>query len=154
MTAADHARVIGKHLGSPVNEKAGDWNQQRTLTKPNISMTKTGKIIVIDDPMTFASGFTKREFVLEIQDGKYPQTVKFELLKERVEQLDKFQLGDEVECHFDIRGREHNGKFWNNLVAWRLERAAEPSSDPGQNYREKAGQAPAQVVDDGDEIPF
>lgn len=81
-----------------------------------------GTVKVIGEMQSFASGFTKREFVVEVEDGKFPQSIKFECLKEKASLVDEFQVGDPVKVFFDIRGNEYNGKYYVNLNAWKLER--------------------------------
>lgn len=85
-----------------------------------MSYTTTGRIKVINDTQTFPSGFQKREFVITTPDDKYPQDIKFELTKDRVERLDQLAIGDLVEVEFDIRGNEYNSKYYVNLSAWRV----------------------------------
>ncbi len=41
----------------------------------------TGKIKLIQDEQTFASGFTKREMVVTVDDGRYPQDINLEFVK-------------------------------------------------------------------------
>lgn len=81
-----------------------------------------GTVKVIEGIQTFASGFTKREFVVEVEDGKFPQSIKFECVKEKTALIDDFSVGDPVKVHFDIRGNEYKGKYYVNLNAWKLER--------------------------------
>jgi len=114
----------------------------------------TGRLIVLNETKTFSSGFSKREFVIEESEGKFPQTIKFEIVKDNIEKLEPFKIGDEITVHYNVRGNEYNGKYYVNLVAWRLERAEPSSNDPGDNYREKAGQVSRPVSDDGDLPPF
>ncbi|MEO0447905.1 MAG: DUF3127 domain-containing protein, partial [Verrucomicrobiota bacterium] len=80
-----------------------------------------GKLEVIGEIQEFSSGFTKREFVVETMDGQYPQMVKFECVKDRTSLTEAFQKGDTVNVHFNIRGNEYKGKYYVNLVAWKLE---------------------------------
>jgi hypothetical protein len=84
-----------------------------------------GTVKVIQDLQTFPSGFSKREFVVEVEDGKYPQLVNFECLKEKAELIDALSIGDQVKVRFDIRGREYNGRYFVNLAAWKIEKAGE-----------------------------
>ncbi|MDP0490120.1 MAG: DUF3127 domain-containing protein [Verrucomicrobiota bacterium JB023] len=79
-----------------------------------------GTIQAIGDVQTFPSGFSKREFVLEVQDGKYPQPIKFECIKDKSSLLDKVSKGDKVNVNFDIRGSEHKGRHYVNLHAWKI----------------------------------
>ena len=96
-------------------------NKQQTIIHMS-NMSKEGTIIAIDDVIKFDSGFTKREFVIKTtDDGDYPQDIKFELVKDKTSLVDKYNLGDKVTVHFNVRGREYNEKYYVNLVAWRLE---------------------------------
>ena len=81
----------------------------------------TGKVKLIQDAQTFGSGFTKREVVVTVEDGKYPQEINIEFLQDKVSLLDALQVGQEVTISFDIRGREYNGRYFNNLVGWKIQ---------------------------------
>ena len=85
------------------------------------SFELTGTLKVLEDLQTFASGFTKREFVIEIPDGKYPQMVKFEVVRDKISQLDQVSIGDELKVTFDVRGNEYKGRYYVNLNAWKIE---------------------------------
>lgn len=81
----------------------------------------TGKIKVISETQTFPSGFMKREFVVTTAHDKYPQDIKFEVVKEKCGILDEYQLEQAVQVNFDIRGNEYNGKYYVNLACWKLQ---------------------------------
>lgn len=87
------------------------------------------------DTQTFGSGFTKREFVVTVGDDRYPQDIKMEFVKDKTAVLDKFRPGARVKVGFDLRGGEHNGRYYVNLQAWRMHPAdgSEPPSDGGEN---------------------
>ena len=89
-----------------------------------------GTVKVINEVQSFASGFTKREFVVEVEDGKFPQSIKFECVKEKTAMIDEYQIGEPVKVFFDIRGNEYNGKYYVNLNAWKLEK---PGAGGGGN---------------------
>lgn len=109
----------------------------------------TGQILVIHDTQTFTSGFQKREFVLKVPDGKYPQEVKFEVLKDNCDLLDRVKPGDEIKVHFGIRGNEFKGRHYVNLVCFSMEFAK--SMSPSQEQPPSARPEPQ---DDSSEIPF
>jgi hypothetical protein len=112
------------------------------------NISKEGEIIAIDEIIEFDSGFTKREFVIKsTDDGEYPQDIKFELVKDKTALVDKYKLGDKVTVHFNVRGREYNGKYYVNLVAWKLD-GQSASSNPVQQ------QAPSATTTTHDDIPF
>jgi hypothetical protein len=81
-----------------------------------------GTVKEVFDVQTFNSGFTKREFVVTDSDGKFPQDIKFECIKDKCSLLDGLGPGEAVTVHFDIRGNEHNGRYYVNLQAWKIER--------------------------------
>jgi len=81
----------------------------------------SGTVKEIFEEQTFASGFNKREFVVTSSADKFPQDIKFECLKDKVELVNKLNKGDKVKVTFDINGREWQGKYFVNLVAWRVE---------------------------------
>lgn len=120
----------------------------------------TGQVKVIENTKTFASGFQKREFVVTIPDGKYPQDIKLELIKDNVTALDGIHLGDEITVHFNIRGNEYNGKYYVNLVAWRIEKKEQqqPMQEQAQAQQpdQPTRQSQPEIVtdDDADDIPF
>lgn len=88
-----------------------------------MSYELNGKIKVINEKQTFASGFEKQEFVVTTQE-QYPQDVKFEAIKDKIDMLTGLQAGDEVTVSFNIRGNEYNGKYYVNLQAWRINKGA------------------------------
>jgi hypothetical protein len=92
-----------------------------------------GKIKLINETQTFPSGFTKREFVVTTHHDKYPQDLKFEIVKDKCSLLDDFEPEQDVQVSFDIRGNEFNGKYFVNLSCWKIQLAhtGENSSEPG-----------------------
>lgn len=116
-----------------------------------------GKLKVVNEIQTFNSGFTKREFVVEVEDGKYPQMIKFECVKEKTSLTDGFEIDTPVKVTFDIRGNEYKERFYVNLNAWKLEKLG-GSGDAPQTYGDE--DAPAGVGDppddwsEEDDIPF
>jgi len=111
----------------------------------------TGNIKVLLDMQTFDSGFTKREFVVTVPDGKYPQDIKLEFVKDKCALLDSVQEGDEVKVTFDLRGNEYNGKYYVNLTARRIESQTQeqPSAPSEQPHGEEL-----QADQDSGVLPF
>ena len=109
-----------------------------------------GTVKEIFDTQTFSSGFSKRAFVVTSEADKYPQDIQFECLKERIELVDKLNKGDKVTVSFDINGREWNGKYFVNLVAWKIE----SQSSGGQVADDDTPPMPDPDEDFDDEPPF
>ena len=81
----------------------------------------SGKLKWIGELQSFASGFTKREFVVTTVADKFPQDLKFEIVKDKCALLDPFEVGQDVAVSFDIRGNEYNGKYFVNLSCWKIQ---------------------------------
>jgi len=112
----------------------------------------TGKIKLIQDAKTFDSGFTKREMVVIVEDGKYPQEINLEFVQDKVALLDSLEPGQEVTVTFDIRGREYNGRYFNNLQGWKIT-SADQTSTQADTMQQTSYSAPPQGMMD-DDIPF
>lgn len=115
-----------------------------------------GTVKEILDLQTFPSGFTKREFVVETTDDRYPQSIKFETVKDRTSMLDSLSKGDKVRVSFDIRGNEFKGRYYVNLNAWKIGKA---EGGEGGTQEQPASNSSLDASfdnepDDSDEIPF
>lgn len=118
----------------------------------------TGKLLRKYDTENKTANFQAREFVIEIQDGNYPQYIKFQLTQDRCALLDSHDEGNEIKVHFDLRGREWQGKYFTNLNAWRLENVA--AAQPAAATADDAGVADFPTAGDeppaaqNDDLPF
>ncbi len=102
-----------------------------------------GTIKLIMDTQTFGSGFTKREFVVTIGDEKYPQDIKMEVVKDKTSLLDRYKVGQKVKIGFDLRGNEHNGRYYVTVQAWRIH-AADGSDGGGESNAPRSSAPPRQ----------
>ena len=98
-----------------------------------------GKIIAV---LPLRSGVSQKdgkswmtqEYVIETLE-QYPKRCVFNVFGEEKINEYNLQVGSEVMVKFDINAREYNGRWYNDIRAWKVEPA-------------QAGQAPAQ------EAPF
>lgn len=80
--------------------------------------------------------------------------IKFQLPQDKCELLDGFNEGDDLNIHFDLRGREWNDKFFTNLSAWRIDNAAGSQQKSAGDEREAPPPAEPDENRDYDQIPF
>jgi single-strand DNA-binding protein len=91
--------------------------------------------------------FQKREFVVEQRENRsgydFQELIKFQLVQDKCDLINDFELGQNVSVSFNIRGRkwEKEGKvnYFTNLEAWRISSAANgpiPSAEPEANQTE------------------
>ena len=111
----------------------------------------TGRLIVLNETQSFASGFQKREFVIEEIDVQYPQKLKFEAMKDGCDRLDAFNVGDTIKVHYNLRGNEYNGKYYVQLQAWKMEGVKRGNPPPP---RQSTPPPTSYTNDELDDIPF
>jgi len=95
-----------------------------------MSFDITGKLVKKFDVESKTASFQTREFVILVSKDNYPQYVKFQLAQERVNLVDPYNENDEIKVHFDLRGREWQGKYFTNLNAWKIEGGASENTTP------------------------
>jgi hypothetical protein len=89
-------------------------------------MEITAKIVEIFKEAQISSSFKKREFVVEYAENpQYPEYIKFEVIQDKCQLLDSYQVGQEVEISFNLKGRKWTDpkgevKYFNTLQAWKL----------------------------------
>lgn len=116
-----------------------------------------GTVKVVMDEVKFDSGFTKREFVVTTADGRYPQDIKFECVKEKTGLLNAVKPGQRVTVAFDIRGNEYNGRYFVNLSAWRIDPVKADSGPAGEDDGDSPPLdqlSPPEDGADSDALPF
>ncbi len=113
----------------------------------------TGKVKLIQAAQTFDSGFTKREMVVIVEDGKYPQEINLEFVQDKVGLLENLQVGQQVTVTFDIRGREYNGRYFNNLQGWKIVTTGDEVAFSPRGHTSALSEIAPPDFDDND-IPF
>lgn len=136
-------------------------------------MDITGKIIAALQPRSGTSARTgntwkSQDFVIETHD-QYPRKCVFTVFGEdRLNEMN-LQVGAEVTVSFDIDAHEYNGRWYNDIRAWRAVPAqtapaapaaaasAAPAAAPGYAApaAPAAGEAPADdPFSAADDLPF
>ena len=119
------------------------------------SFKMTGTLEVIKDAEKVSDKFTKREFVLNDMEEKYPQSIPFQLTQDKCDYLDKFQEGQEVEVSFNMRGRKWTSpqgedKYFGTNEAWRMELVS-GNDKPVQKEEPAKNEA---ATEGDDDLPF
>ena len=87
--------------------------------------------------------WTKQEFILEFPDGNFTAKACFLAWgQEKVQDLGKYQVGDKVKVSFNLKSREYNGRWYNDLQIWKIAPAGTQPVQPAPQAR-PAPQAPA-----------
>ncbi len=120
----------------------------------------TGKLVAKFETVQRTETFRTREFVIEtsedINGRVITNYIKFQSVQDRTSLVDRFNIGDSIKVHFNIKGTrwEKNGNvnYITNLDAWRIEQvsmqqeAASPMNQqsPGADFQ----------ADVSDDLPF
>ena len=125
-------------------------------------MNIKAKLLEVSDVNQISASFKKREFVVEYSENpQYPEFIKFELIQDKCGLLDKFAVGQEIDIHFNLKGRkwtdpQGNVKYFNTLQAWRILEAGQQQSGSGAPAQGGPDAPPAWLNEneDGGDVPF
>ena len=124
-------------------------------------MEITGKIIAV---LPERGGISKtgnewkmQEYVLETHE-QFPKKLCFNVFgADKISQFN-IQAGDELTVSFDINAREYNGRWYNDIRAWKVERG---SAAPQMQTEAAIINAPkvevpdfSKSANDPDDLPF
>ena len=122
-------------------------------------MELSGKVIAVLEPRGGVSktgnAWKVQEYVIETHD-QYPRKMCFDVFGEDKINQFNIQVGEELTVHFDIDAREWQGRWFNSIRAWKVDRATQGPDAPF---------APADAVpfppapefnpsDEKDDLPF
>jgi len=102
----------------------------------------TGPVVHVGETEQVSEKFRKRLLVVELEDDKYPQTIAFDVVQDKCDDLDAINVGDRLTVHFDLRGRAWKDKFFSNLQAWKWVKVSEGVDDDKAALDEIADSAP------------
>ncbi|NOT37160.1 MAG: DUF3127 domain-containing protein [Saprospiraceae bacterium] len=118
-----------------------------------MSFNISGKLHKKFDIESKTANFQTREFVIQTQE-QYPQFVKFQLVQDRCGAIDAYQDGELINVFFDLRGREWQEKYFTNLQAWKIEKAADQASAPAGDSLVSSSEQFASSSENFDDLPF
>lgn len=124
----------------------------------------TGVIYKTKETETFKSksggnDFKKRAFVLDVNDGNYPQKIQLEFIQDKCDLLNNFKIGQEVEVEFNLQGREWDGGakgfcYFNTLQAWRISAVGNQQPQAAPQPAQEPPPMPDFESDDDQTVPF
>ncbi len=125
-------------------------------------MELTGKIIAVLSERSGTSARTGTEwkvasYVMETIAEQYPRKMCFEVFGADRIQSCNIQLGETLRVRFDIDAHEYNGRWYNTIRAFAVDRNLEaPASAPASAVPGGVPlpDAPAPPADDESDLPF
>ncbi|MDR2680833.1 MAG: DUF3127 domain-containing protein [Tannerella sp.] len=97
-------------------------------------MEVRGKIIAVQ-PVQTGEGkngaWKKQDYVIEYeQTSQYPRKMMFNLWGDKIDQYN-IREGQSVKVSFDIDCREYNGRWYNDIRAWKVDPDEDLPADDG-----------------------
>jgi hypothetical protein len=124
-------------------------SQHHSLTDKDF-MEFTGKIVAVSQKRTGTAKATgnpwaAQEYVIEdAVNSQYPRKMAFEVFGEdRIAQFN-IQQGEDLTVQFDIDAREYNGRWFNSIRAWRVDRTAPAAASAAPGAAPAAQSQPIQ----------
>ena len=88
-------------------------------------MIVKGKLVKMMDAESGTSKagkeWVKRNFIINNGSDYNPEVCCQVFGKEKVDALNDFQVGQELEVSINLSSREYNGKYYHNIDAWKIE---------------------------------
>jgi hypothetical protein len=118
-----------------------------------------GKIIVVQ-PVQTGEGrngtWKKQEYVIEYDyTSQYPRKMMFNLWGDKIDQYN-IQQGQSLKISFDIDCREYQGRWYNDIRAWKIELDDETQASGSfpQSVSETVYAPEIAPADESSELPF
>jgi len=119
-------------------------------------MELEGVIKMIGATQDVSASFKKRELVVTTKE-QYPQHIMVEFTQAKVDDLNSYQVGEQVKVSINLRGREWVNpegvtKYFNQIQGWRIEK----DGDEQPHQQEPSSSAPATDFkeEEHDDLPF
>ena len=87
------------------------------------SLSIEGRVIAIGGLNQITEKFAVRELVIDQTDPRstYENHVPIQFVNDRAGLLGNVLPGDTVRAHFDLNGRNHQGKYYLSARGWKVE---------------------------------
>lgn len=123
------------------------------------NLSVEGKLKRVLDEQIISDRFKKREFVIETEE-QYPQVLMFQLVQDKTNLIDTFNMGDKIEVFFNLRGREWQKdpssevKVFNTLDAWRIQKLEAMQSQSPEDVPSSGANEDVSPASPEDDLPF
>ncbi|MCF8331247.1 MAG: DUF3127 domain-containing protein [Bacteroidales bacterium] len=120
-----------------------------------------GKLIEKHNTIQVSDKFKKREFIVETREEnngrEFIETIKFQLIQDRCDLINSYNLGDEIKVYFNIKGNrwEKDGRvnYFTNLDVWKVE-TIKPENPDEQMATGEAGKGQPPMPDQNELPPL
>lgn len=95
--------------------------------------------------------WSKQEYVINVEgeNEQYPRSICFQIFGEEKINTAALRVNERVRVHLDIACHEYNGKFYNQISCWRVDRNNEQQANQGLFSSQAPQQFPSQANNQG-----
>ena len=95
----------------------------------------TGTIYQIGETVAKTEKFSARNFVLLVDDFKYPQHFQLQLMNDKCSMIDSYNVGDKISVSINLVGKKYTKNdgtegFFNSMNAWQIQGSGEKPNKP------------------------
>jgi hypothetical protein len=85
-----------------------------------------GTVKVIGETQVISDKFKKRDIVVTIENGEYPQHITLQFTQDKCNLVDKLVKGADATFHINLRGKEYQTKqgetkYFNSIECWKID---------------------------------
>ena len=97
-------------------------------------MEFTWKITQILELESIGENWTPKQSIVveEITERDYPASIVVDFWRDNTETISSFDVGDEVKVHLNSRAREYNGRWYNSISGWKVEKVSSEDNSPSE----------------------
>lgn len=115
----------------------------------------TGVLREIYPVQEISDKFRKRDIVITDNSSQYEQHIKMQVTQDRCELFDKCNVGDTVNVHYNLRGKQYTKKdgtidYFTTLEVWKVEANKANNNYPPQQSAPQTTNDPSMP----DDLPF
>ena len=119
-------------------------------------MEVNGKVKKVFQTVKVTEKYSKREVVITTKDGMYEQDILLHCSNNQTDLLDGIRVGDNVDCKFNLKGREWTNpqgdvKYFNSLELWQINVQMKEENTP---VAKPTATQIVNEVEDNDTLPF
>lgn len=118
-----------------------------------------GKIVAVlpqrnGKSKTTGNAWSCASYVLETQE-MHPKRMAFDVMNDNITQFN-IQQGEYLKVSFDINAREYNGKWYNSVRVWAVQRTdmGQMGQQPQSAFQQQPQAQPAAGTQKKDDLPF
>ena len=117
----------------------------------SVKGTISSKLSIENGTSKAGKEWKKQSFIVDI-GTQYNPEICFQLFGEdKINMIEHYNIGDEVEVSFNLSSREWNGKYFHNVDAWKIEKIGDGDSTSEKMEEPPIFDTPSSEEDD---LPF